>query len=81
MLCQLPPGLKRNDGLLEAFMKLLPKTLQHACEFRNREWLDDAVFDLMRYYGTCFCVYDMPGLTTPVVATADFAYIRFHCSK
>jgi len=80
VLYQLPPGLKRDDGLLEAFLKLLPKGLQHAFEFRNREWLDEGVFDLMRRYGACFCVFDMPGLTTPVVATASFAYVRFHGS-
>ncbi|MEW6143138.1 MAG: DUF72 domain-containing protein [Chloroflexota bacterium] len=78
VLYQLPPGLKRDDSLLEAFLKLLPKELQHAFEFRNREWLDEGVFDLMRRYGAYFCVFDMPGLTTPVVATASFAYVRFH---
>ena len=26
------------------------------------------------------CVFDMPSLTCPLVATADFAYIRFHGS-
>ena len=25
-----------------------------------------------------FCVQDITGLETPLVATADFAYIRFH---
>ncbi|MCX8125624.1 MAG: DUF72 domain-containing protein, partial [Dehalococcoidia bacterium] len=78
VLYQLPPGLKRDPGLLEAFLKLLPRELKHAFEFRNREWLDDAIFDLMRRYGACFCVFDMPGLTPPVAATADFAYVRFH---
>lgn len=78
VLYQLPPGLKRDDGLLEAFLKLLPEGSQHAFEFRNREWLDEGVFDLMRRYRTGFCIFDMPGLATPVVATTDYAYIRFH---
>ena len=27
-----------------------------------------------------FCIYDMPDLTTPLEATADFVYVRFHGS-
>ena len=28
-----------------------------------------------------FCVFDMPSLTCPLIATTDFAYIRFHGSS
>ncbi len=80
VLYQLPPGLKRDDGLLEAFLRLLPAGLEHVFEFRSRDWLDDGVFELMRRYRAGFCIYDMPGLTTPVLATAGFAYVRFHGS-
>jgi uncharacterized protein YecE (DUF72 family) len=80
VLYQLPPGLKRDDGLLEAFLSLLPAGLEHVFEFRSRDWLDQGVFDLMRRYRAGFCIFDMPGLTTPVLATAGFAYVRFHGS-
>ena len=80
LLYQLPPGLKRNDALLEAFLQLLPGDLQHVFEFRNESWFDDAVYALLRRHGAAFCVYDLPGTTTPMVATADFAYVRFHGS-
>lgn len=78
LLYQLPPNLHRDDGLLEAFLKQLPGDLSHAFEFRHESWLDEGVFDLLRRYNAGFCIFDMPGLRTPVVATADFAYVRFH---
>jgi len=80
LLYQLPPQMKRNDQRLQEFLEVLPGDNYHVFEFRNRSWLDDDVFDLLRKYGAGFCIYDMPGFTTPLVATADFAYIRFHGS-
>ncbi len=80
LLYQLPPNMSRNDALLESFLRLLPPELCHVFEFRNESWLDAPVFALLREHNVGFCIYDMPGLTTPLVATADFAYIRFHGS-
>jgi len=80
LLYQLPPGMKRNNAVLEAFLKLLPCDLHHVFEFRNESWFDDEVYVLLRKRNAGFCVYDLPGTTTPLVATADFAYVRFHGS-
>ncbi|MBN1691521.1 MAG: DUF72 domain-containing protein [Dehalococcoidia bacterium] len=77
-LYQLPPQFKRNDEVLEAFLQYLDKTYSHVIEFRHESWLDDGVFSLLRKYNAGLCVMDMQGLTCPVVATADFAYFRFH---
>jgi len=77
VLYQLPPAMSRNDALLESFLKLLPNHLQHVFEFRNESWL----FDLLRNHRVGFCIYDMPGFTSPLVVTADFAYLRFHGSR
>jgi len=78
LLYQLPPGLHRDDKLLTAFLKKLPRELKHVIEFRHQSWLADEVFDILRRYEAGFCVFDMPRLTSPLLATADFAYIRFH---
>lgn len=78
LLYQLPPQMKRNDERLEEFLRILSADARHVFEFRNRSWFDDDVFALLRRYGIGFCVYDMPDFTTPVVATTDFAYVRFH---
>lgn len=38
------------------------------------------MFDLLQRYNSGLCIFDMPGFTCPLVATSDFAYIRFHGS-
>jgi uncharacterized protein YecE (DUF72 family) len=80
LLYQLPPSMHRNDERLESFLNILPRGLKHVIEFRHESWLVDEVFDILRRYNTGLCVFDMPELTSPLLATADFAYIRFHGS-
>jgi uncharacterized protein YecE (DUF72 family) len=80
LLYQLPPNMKRNDEVLEAFLITLPKGLEHVFEFRNPSWLDDKVFDMLHRYNVGFCIFDMPDFTTPIIATTAFAYMRFHGS-
>ncbi|MCK4273319.1 MAG: DUF72 domain-containing protein [Dehalococcoidales bacterium] len=78
LLYQLPPGLHRDDSRLAAFLEKLPRELKHVIEFRHESWLVEEVFDMLHRYHVGFCVFDMPGLACPLLATADFAYIRFH---
>jgi len=80
LLYQLPPGMKRNDETLEAFLTVLPRGYRHVFEFRHKSWFDDGVFDILKRYNAALCVFDMPDFTCPAVATADFAYVRFHGS-
>jgi len=80
LLYQLPPNMKRNDELLESFLSSLPQKYQYVFEFRHESWLNDSVFHILQRYNTGLCVFDMPGFTCPLVATSDFAYIRFHGS-
>lgn len=81
LLYQLPPGLHRDDEKLNAFLNILPRKLKHAIELRHESWHTEDVFNMLRRYQVGFCVFDMPSLTSPLVATADFAYIRFHGSE
>lgn len=80
LLYQLPPGLQRDDERLTSFLAILPHGPEHTIEFRHESWHTDEVFDILRQHQVGFCVFDMPSLTSPLVATADFAYIRFHGS-
>ena len=80
LLYQLPPGMSRNDAVLESFLSGLPTGYRHVFEFRHRSWIDDDVFELLRRHNAGLCVFDMPGFTCPLLATSDFAYIRFHGS-
>jgi uncharacterized protein YecE (DUF72 family) len=81
LLYQLPQNMKRDDRLLEDFVQMLPGNTRHVFEFRHTSWFDDKVFDLLRRYNISFCIYDMPDFNTPVMATSDLAYIRFHGSR
>lgn len=81
ILYQLPASFHytpENVRRLEAFLPLLPRQRQHAFEFRHTSWFREEVFDCLRRYGVAFCSYDMVGVECPLVATAPFAYVRFH---
>jgi uncharacterized protein YecE (DUF72 family) len=80
LLYQLPPGMKRNDETLESFLSILPRRHRHVFEFRHESWIDDGVFSILKKHNAGLCIFDMPDFTCPVVATADFAYVRFHGS-
>jgi uncharacterized protein YecE (DUF72 family) len=80
LLYQLPPGLHRDDDRLEAFLAVLPRGYKHAVEFRHESWFTDKVFDMLREHGAGLCIFDMPSLTSPILTTSNFAYIRFHGS-
>jgi uncharacterized protein YecE (DUF72 family) len=81
LLYQLPPNMPRNDAILWDFLQLLPPRLHHVFEFRHESWFDEEIFDLLRKHKAGLCIFDMPGLITPVIATTDFTYIRFHGSS
>jgi len=81
LLFQLPPQMKVNMERLGAFLAALPPGLRSVFEFRHNSWADEPVFSLLSRYNAGYCIYNMPGYTSPLVATSDFAYIRFHGSE
>jgi len=81
LLYQLPPNMHRNDERLDSFLSLLRGGLHHVIEFRHGSWLDEGVFNILRRHNVGLCVFDMPEMSCPLLATADFAYIRFHGSS
>ncbi len=78
VLFQLPGRWRVNPGRLGAFLAALPGGYRYAFEFRDRSWLCDEVFDLLRRHDAALCVYDLEGFQSPVVDTAGFAYVRLH---
>ena len=76
LLFQLPPFLRRNDTVLDAFLVTLPEGTRAAFEFRHESWLDEAIFEKLRRRNVALCVADSEKMKTPVVATADYAYFR-----
>ena len=76
LLFQLPPNFKKDLGLLKEFLALLPPKTTAAFEFRNASWLDDEVFDVLRARNLALCIADSEARETPIVTTADYAYLR-----
>jgi uncharacterized protein YecE (DUF72 family) len=76
LLFQLPPTLKKDMALLDAFLGELPPKAPAAFEFRHASWLDDEVFSRLAARHVALCVADSERLSTPVHVTADFAYFR-----
>jgi uncharacterized protein YecE (DUF72 family) len=77
VLFQLPPNLKADAELLQAFLALLPRTLPAAFEFRHDSWFSDTTWELLRSHGVALCVAETEERTTPDVVTAASAYYRF----
>jgi uncharacterized protein YecE (DUF72 family) len=76
VLFQLPPNFKQDLGRLGDLLVQLPPGLRAAVEFRNATWFADDTYTLLRDYNVALCVADTEEGTTPLVATADFGYVR-----
>ncbi len=76
LLFQLPPSFKKDLGVLDDFLAVLPPAVRVAFEFRHASWHDAEVFERLRARGLALCVADSERLTTPVEITADYAYFR-----
>lgn len=76
-LVQLPPRWKRNVERLDEFLSTAPSTIRWAVELRERSWLHDDVFDVLRRHGAALCVHDLLE-SHPFELTTDWTYVRFH---
>lgn len=77
LLFQLPPTAKKDAARLRSFLALLPPQCRAAIEFRHVSWFDEEIFTLLRTHGTALCVADADDeLDVPLVATADWGYLR-----
>ncbi|MBI3945943.1 MAG: DUF72 domain-containing protein [Armatimonadetes bacterium] len=84
VLAQFPWSF-RNSAPNRAYVAALADRMQGTAtvvEFRNREWVRDETFDLLRAAGLGYCCVDEPrlkGLMPPLaVATSSVGYFRFH---
>jgi uncharacterized protein YecE (DUF72 family) len=76
LLFQLPPNLKKDLTLFDAFLATFPPRVCAAFEFRHESWLDEEVYARLRARNLALCVADSEKLSTPVEITADYAYFR-----
>jgi uncharacterized protein YecE (DUF72 family) len=76
LLFQLPPNLKKDLPLFDAFLDTFPPRVCAAFEFRHTSWLDDEIYARLRARNLALCVADSEKLSTPVEMTADYGYFR-----
>jgi uncharacterized protein YecE (DUF72 family) len=78
ILFQLPPKWKVNVQRLEEFLQALPPQHRYTLEFREPTWNTQAVYDILRRYNAAYCIHELAGFHTPILATANFTYVRLH---
>ena len=76
LLFQLPPNLKKDLAVFDAFLEELPPRVCAAFEFRHASWLEDDVFERLVKRNLALCVADSEKMSAPVRVTADYAYFR-----
>jgi uncharacterized protein YecE (DUF72 family) len=76
LLFQLPPNLKKDLALFDAFLDTFPPRVCAAFEFRHDSWLDEDVYARLRARNLALCVADSERMSTPVEVTADYGYFR-----
>jgi uncharacterized protein YecE (DUF72 family) len=78
LLLQLPPSFTvEGMGVLEDYLKRLPKGFHYAVEVRHRSWLGSDLPEMLRERGAALTLIDYPRMPRMEEATADFSYIRW----
>lgn len=78
ILFQLPPKWRVNRERLEIFIRALPAGYRYTFEFREPSWYNDEVYATLLQNNCAFCIYELDRHLSPIIATADFVYIRLH---
>jgi len=83
LLVQLPPSMRKDVGLLEAFLADLKRAMGRvrwkvAVEFRDTGWLCDPVYELLDRRGVALCLADLERCPIAEPNDARFVYIRRH---
>jgi uncharacterized protein YecE (DUF72 family) len=82
VLFQLPPNLKKDLPRLLDFLRMLPARHRAAFEFRNDSWFDDEVYAALRDARAALVVSEREdGIPAPLVATADWGYVRLRLEE
>jgi len=76
-LLQLPPHWRRDVRRLDDFLALAPRRIRWAVEIRDRSWLHDETYEVLRRHGAALCIHDLID-RHPFLLTADWTYVRFH---
>jgi uncharacterized protein YecE (DUF72 family) len=78
LLIQFPYSFKPTEfGLLRDFLSSLPKENRFAVEVKNKKWLDNRFYKLLRSRDISLALIDHPWMPEMNEVTADFTYIRW----
>lgn len=81
ILIQLPPSMKFDRPLCEEFLGRLDASHRYTVEARNKSFVCDDFFALLRERGVAWCIADSAGrFPYHEEVTAGFIYIRLHGS-
>ncbi len=83
VLFQLPPFFKKDVPRLAAFLPLVPEDVRVAFEFRHASWFSHDVYDALRAKNAALVGGDADDSekSPPLVATADFGYLRLRAPE
>lgn len=78
ILFQLPPNMKKDAERLKTFFGRLPRERRYTVEFRHDSWFDEDTFTALREHNVAMCAIEQEEFKSPLVATADWGYVRLH---
>lgn len=81
VLLQLPPGFEADPERLDHTLKLIPRGVRVAVEFRHRSWYSEAVRGVLERHGAALCWADRGRPLDPPWRTAPFGFVRFHAGR
>jgi len=76
LLFQCPPSFKKDPAVLRSFLSALPPGVRAAFEFRHPSWNEDDLYAALKERNAALCIADSEKMSTPVIVTADFGYLR-----
>jgi len=81
VLFQLPPKMPKDLPRLQEFLMQVPNTWRIVVQFGDPRWLEEDVFAALRAENVALCLTDEEKKVTPLVATADWGYVRLRQEK
>ncbi|MEO0249488.1 MAG: DUF72 domain-containing protein [candidate division WOR-3 bacterium] len=79
ILIQLPPSLKFDSTLMADFFALLDPALKYTIEARNKTFVSDDFFSMLRERNIAWCIAESAGrYPYSESVTASFVYLRLH---
>lgn len=76
ILFQLPPFLRKNEELLDGFLKETGSIPRRVFEFRDETWFVEPVQEILRKHEVGFCIAETEDLEPRFDITSSFAYFR-----